>query len=87
MATKKPQLFSQFVTNIAAQQIQNDDKSKNSIQPLKNKEEILQKTGGSKYAQVMQQAAEKGGHSLAAANYVLSQRDPNYRKVIEGEDK
>lgn len=83
MATKQPQIFSTFATNLAAQQMQKDEKSKNSSQPLKNKEEILQKTGGSKYAQVMQKAAEKGGHSLAAANYVLSSRDSSYRKLMD----
>jgi hypothetical protein len=90
VAKDNPQVFNQFVTQMVSQ-MENKKQTQNvaiqSTQPLNNKEEILNKTSNSKYAQVMQQAAEKGSHSLAAANYVLSQRDPNYRKVIEGEEQ
>lgn len=89
VAKDTPQVFSQFVTQMLSRAGGENTQENNEVkdtQPLKNKEEILQKTGGSKYAQVMQKAAEKGGHSLAAANYVLQQRDPEYRKVIDGEE-
>lgn len=49
-----------------------------------DKDSILQKTQGSKYQQVLQNAAQKGDQSLSAAHFVLSQRDPEYRKVMEG---
>jgi hypothetical protein len=91
IANNNPQVFSQFVSRMLAQAGGDNEDNQSSVavqstQPLKNKEEILNKTSGSKYAQVMKQAADKGGHSLAAANYVLSQRDPNYRKVIEDKE-
>jgi len=90
VAKDQPQVFNQFVTQMASQMGEDKPQQSQSVSetgPLKNKDDIIQKTSNSKYAQVMQKAAEKGGHSLAAANYVLSQRDPNYRKVIEGDQK
>lgn len=90
VAKDNPQVFNQFVTQMASQMGEQNPQQSNvatGTRPLKNKEEILQKTGGSKYAQVMQKAAEKGGESLAAANYVLSQRDPEYRKIIEQKEE
>jgi hypothetical protein len=53
-----------------------------------NKDEILRKTQNSKYAQVMQNAAQKGDQAFAAANYVLGQRDQEYRNILKsGESK
>lgn len=49
------------------------------------KDALLQKTQGSRYGQVLQNAANKGDDSLNAAHFVLSQRDPDYRKVLEGQ--
>lgn len=49
-------------------------------------EALIQKLQGTKYAQALQNAADKGEQSFAAAHYVLSQQDPDYRKAIgEGE--
>lgn len=49
-----------------------------------NKDLILQKTQGTKYQKVLQDAAAKSEQSLAAAHFVLAGRDPIYRKTIEG---
>jgi len=89
VAKDQPQVFNQFVTQMASQMDYHKPKeiqTASETRPLENKDDILKKTSNSKYAQVMQKAAEKGGHSLAAANYVLQQRDPEYRKVIDGEE-
>ena len=51
---------------------------------LPDKEALLQKAQGSKYAQVLQNAAGKSDQSFAAAHFVLAGRDPEYRKVMEG---
>lgn len=49
-------------------------------------EALIQKLQGTKYAQALQNAADKGEQSFAAAHYVLSQQDPDYKKAIgEGE--
>jgi len=40
-----------------------------------------------KYASVLQQAANRGGTSLAATNYVLQQSDPEYRQRMKELDK
>jgi len=67
-------------------QIQPPQSSLNKLEY--NKDEILQKAQGSKYAQVLQNAAQKGDQSLAAAHFVLSSRDKKYRDNMNngGED-
>lgn len=62
---------------------QQDDSAMNFDQSV-GKDALLQKTQGTKYGQVLQNAASKGDNSLAAAHYVLSNRDEMYRKVING---
>jgi hypothetical protein len=61
------------------------DNGATNFQESSGKEALLQKTQGSKYGQVLQNAAKNGDDSLAAAHFVLSQRDPEYRKITEGE--
>jgi hypothetical protein len=34
-----------------------------------------------KYSKVLQEAAQRGGNSLAATDYVMSQQDPEYREM------
>lgn len=47
---------------------------------------IMDKVKGSKYEQVLQNALKNGGDSsFAAANYVLKNRDNNYRKLFNEE--
>jgi len=43
--------------------------------------------GFGKYAEPLQRAASQGANSLAAINFTLSQRDPEYRKMLEQMDK
>lgn len=48
---------------------------------------ILNKLQGSPYAQILNNALQTGGDtSFAAANYVLMNRDENYRKLINEEE-
>ena len=61
---------------------QNQDGASN-FNNSQGKEAILQKTQGSKYGQVLQNAAKNGDQSLAAAHYVLANRDADYRKLTE----
>ena len=83
-----PALFQKFAEKIENRFIgsipQSAEASDNSAQtrPLINKDEIIQKTSGSKYQQVLQNAAQKGDASFNAAHYVLSTRDPQYRKQV-----
>lgn len=44
-----------------------------------------EKLMNSKYAQTLQDAAEKGPAALAAAHFVMSQRDPEYRALAAGD--
>jgi hypothetical protein len=56
-----------------------------SAKPL-DKIQILEKTRGSKYEQVLQNASNKGEQSFNTAHYILSQRDPEYRKQTQDEN-
>lgn len=47
-----------------------------------NKDALIQKAQGTKYQQVLQNAAQNGDQSFSAAHYVLHSRDPEYRKTI-----
>lgn len=86
MAKDNPQVFSQFVTRLATQQNQGGNQKPQEVVesgPMIQKDKLIEKTSGSKYAQVLQKAAEKGDNSFGAAHYVLSQRDPEYRKQLQ----
>lgn len=56
-----------------------------SFNEIHDKDAIVSKLQGTKYQQVLQNAANNGDQSFNAAHYVLSQRDPEYRKALEGE--
>lgn len=52
-----------------------------------DKQSLLEQTQGTKYNQVLQNAAARGDDAFNAANYVLMARDPDYRKTINDKNK
>lgn len=52
-----------------------------------DKQALLQKTQGSKYQQVLANAAKNGDQSFNAAYYVLHGRDASFRRLVDGEGK
>lgn len=83
---KNPQAFQSLVQKLEsnANVIQFPKAAERQDQTSVNKDLILQKTQGTKYQKVLQDAAAKSEQSLAAAHFVLAGRDPIYRKTIEG---
>lgn len=88
---KNPQAFQSLVQKLESHsnviqlpRAADKDNGAMNFNDSNSKDALLQKTQGSQYAQVLQNAANNGDQSLSAAHYVLSQRDPNYRKLIEG---
>lgn len=89
-----PQAFQNLLNQLErrAGVIGNDEKDESTtdgalnFQETNDKQSLLQKASGSKYSQVLESAAGKGDASFNAAHFVLSQRDPEYRKII-GEHK
>lgn len=84
LQVKNPEAFNKFVSKMT--------QSFNAIpdeQPkLKtDKNHIIEKTKGSKYSQVLQNAANNGDKSFNAANYVLQQTQPEYRQLLEDEEQ
>ena len=66
--------------------VSNEEKeTANTFEKKMDKGALMQKAQGTKYAQVLENAASNGDQSFAAAHFVMSSRDPEYRKVI-GED-
>jgi len=52
-----------------------------------DKVSTLEKVKGTKYYQVLQNAAQKGDAALSSAIYVLGQRDPEYRKLMNNKNQ
>lgn len=52
-----------------------------------DKNDLIQRTRGSRYSKLLQDAAARGDQSFNAAHFVLSQRDPEYRKQIGATEK
>lgn len=46
----------------------------------------IQRTQGTKYAQILQKAAQRGPQASASTYFLLSQRDPEFRKLVDKED-
>ncbi len=78
IAKVSPQTFTALVQSISEKMQGNEKKFDQNA--------LIQKVQGSKYSQVLQSAAQRGGHSLGAANFVLQNNDPEYRKLILGDE-
>lgn len=70
------------VPRAADQQQQKPEANKDPV----DKKKIIEKAQGSKYGQVLQNAAERGDTAFGAAHYILSQRDPEFRKQMQEEE-
>ena len=90
IAESNPQVFQKIVNSLeeragmfgGAQM----PKAADSVQKNDDQKALLQKTQGTKYGQVLQNAAQKGDQSFNAAHFVLFNRDPEYRKQLEDEN-
>ncbi len=77
-----PQAFSALATKMA-QKVMPDKKESRPFE----KDALLQKTQGTKYAQVFQNASKRGDKAVGAANFVLQSTDPEYRKMMLGDEE
>lgn len=84
LSQNNPVLFQQLAGKLANQFSSSNEEQSRQPQSLSDPQTLLQRTQGSKYGQVLQNAYNKSPESLAAANFVLSQRDQDYRKVLDG---
>lgn len=83
LAQVNPQAFSALAQNIADKM----SETNKSQEPKFDNDQLIQKTAGSKYAPVLQRASQRGNHALGAANYILQSTDPNYRKMVLGDEQ
>lgn len=77
-----PQVFNALVNQLGQRMPVNEEKS---FEQDGSQDAVLNKVRGSEYEQVLQNAANNGQQSFAAANYVLQNRDEKYRKMLKGE--
>jgi hypothetical protein len=96
LSKSNPELFQQFVSQLTqSDKIQNATfgrsiwSNQQEVKPNQSidKNRILEKTQGSKYSQVLQNAAQKGERSFNAAHYVLHQNNPEYRQMLKEEEQ
>lgn len=87
MMRVNPEAFNALVYKAAEQMTPQNEKQREpqSFNEESSMDALIQKMQGTPYAQMLQNAAQKGEQSFAAANYVLQQRDENYRKKLRGE--
>lgn len=79
--------ISEKIPNLSGDQISNV--ATRSAIPVSSKMEIpaaLQKVAGTPYEAPLQAAAERGDNSFAATYYMMSQKDPEFRKRMEGNE-
>jgi hypothetical protein len=81
-----PSLFNQFVSRLTQTGLQNIPQQEEKPNSSIDKNRILEKTQGSKYSQVLQNAAEKGEQSFNAAHYVLRNTQQDYRQMLEDQE-
>ena len=72
-----------FGQPMAAETPENSAEQKAPIE----KNDLIQRTQGSRYSKLLQDAAARGDQSFNAAHFVLSRRDPEYRKQIGASEK
>jgi hypothetical protein len=80
---KSPAAFQNMAQKLYDQIPKSADQGSQNFNQTHNKEAMIQKTQGTKYQQVLANAAQKGDASFAAAHYVLANRDPKYRELID----
>jgi hypothetical protein len=87
MMKVNPEAFNALVYKAAEQMTPQNQTQREpqSFNDESSQEALIQKMQGTPYAQMLQNAAQNGEQSFAAANYVLQQRDENYRKKLRGE--
>lgn len=89
---KSPQMAQLFAKNPSAFQALAQSmvqrmlpKQEEQQKPKYDNDAVMQKIKGTKYEQVLNNAKQNGDQSAAAAHYVLSNQDAEYRKLLEDE--
>ncbi len=84
LAQKNPMAFAGLVQKMTGK-LSPGDSHKEQISKFEP-ESLIQKTQGTKYAAVLQDAMQRGPEAVRAANFVLQGRDPEYRKLTIDDD-
>lgn len=87
--SRNPQVFNKIAEKMESQLSPGLSKvaEKPDFNESNSKEALIEKAHGTKYGQAMQQAAQRGDKAVAATHFVLQQRDPEYRKLMDDENE
>jgi hypothetical protein len=81
---KNPQIFNSIAQKMeermSSRVAENEKKAPDS-------NALLQKTQGTQYAEVLQNASKRGQNAVGAAHFVLQSTDPNYRQLFMDEER
>lgn len=85
LATSNPQAFNRAATTMVQKLMGEPPERQNEeSKPIIDTGALMNKVQGTKYATVLQNAAQRGDKAVGAANFVLQQTDPEYRKQVLG---
>lgn len=81
--SSNPQVFNTLANKMASKVMPEQKKEERPFET----DSLLEKTQGTKYAQVLQNAAKRGQKSVGAAHFILQSTDPEYRKQFMEEQE
>lgn len=83
-----PLVFNQLVQKMTTQMESNVPKAAEQQQKAPDSQALMQKTQGTKYAQVLANAQQRGQSAVGATHFILQNQDPEYRRLtLEQEDQ
>lgn len=88
LAQRSPKVFNAIVQKMEGQVSGGIGKAADNERMSKpyDKNALIQKTQGTKYQQVLENAAQRGDQAFGAAHFLLQSKDPEYRKITVGTD-
>lgn len=85
MYSKNPNAFNAIVQKMEGQLSSGIKAAESEAKPY-DKNVIMQKAQGTKYANVLQNAAQRGDQALGATHFILQSTDPEYRQALEQDE-
>lgn len=87
LATNNPGVFNAFAQRMGtALEGRMGNAAENKSKPY-DQNALIQKTQGTKYAQALQDAAQRGPQAFGATHFILQSRDPEYRQAIMDDEE
>jgi hypothetical protein len=82
---KNPQAFNNMAMKMVQKMMPEEKKDESPLKAF-DSSSLINKVQGTKYADVLQKAQQRGDTAFGAANYILQSTDPEYRKHVFGSE-